>query len=56
MFSSEVERTVALMTVGLIVKSEMELIKALTAVGPLSLNMGWEIGPERGLKTDSFNS
>ena len=32
------------------------LIKALTAlVGRLSLTVGWENGPERGLKTVSFN-
>ena len=32
-------------------------IKALTALlGQLSLSVGWENGPERGLKTISFNA
>ena len=36
--------------------SHSKKIKVLTAlVGPLSLSVGWENGPEQGSKTVSFN-
>ena len=35
----------------------LQVIKALTALmGRLSPNVSWKIGPERGLKSVSFNS